>query len=479
MRTTATAIVWFRQDLRLADNPALDAAATSGARVLPLFIHDDETAGDWAPGQASRAWLKRSLAKLDESLDGNLLELQGDPLDIVPNLVRDFGIKGVYWNRCIEPWRRRVDRDIKEQLLAMAVPVRTFNGSLLWDPSTIKKPDGTPYRVFTPFYRKGCLKLGNPPRLPVPAPDGLEFMPLTESRTSRWQGAATGIPAAEIDATLWQPGEAGAATALSRFLDAAINAYDEQRDLPAVAGVSRLSPHLHFGEISPNQVWHAVHQRSTGGVLSKDADRFLSEIGWREFSNYLLFHNPELPDVNLQPRFDRFPWGDNDALLDAWQRGVTGFPIVDAGMRELATTGYMHNRVRMVTASFLVKNLLIDWRHGARWFWDKLVDADLANNSASWQWVAGCGADAAPYFRIFNPVTQGKKFDPDGTYVRRYVPELRDVPDRYVHAPFDAPLDALRQAGVRLGDNYPQPVTDLAVSRQVALDAYRSTGNAA
>ena len=479
MPTTTTALVWFRRDLRLVDNPALHAAVASGARILPVFIHDDAVAGDWSRGRASRWWLHRSLAELSEALQGSLIELRGDPATLIPELAHDFDIDAVYWNRCFEPWRVRDDERIKEQLLNAAIPVRTFNGTLLWDPPTIKKPDGTPYRVFTPYYRKGCLTRGIAPRSPLPAPAGLETVKLTDSRWLDAPRELSGFIPPDIDMSLWHPGEAGAADTLERFLESAVHHYEEQRNIPGVSGVSRLSAHLHFGEISPNQVWHAVRQRCTNGALSKDGDRFLSEIGWREFSNYLLYHNPDLPTTNLQRRFDRFPWGDDAVLLNAWKLGETGFPIVDAGMRELATTGYMHNRVRMVTASFLVKNLLVDWRHGARWFWENLVDADLANNSASWQWVAGCGADAAPYFRIFNPVAQGTKFDPKGDYVRRFVPELRALPDRYIHCPFDAPVDVLQQSGVRLGDNYPEPVTDLALSRQAALDAYRSTGTRA
>ena len=475
MATTPTALVWFRQDLRLADNPALRAAAESGARVLAVYIHDDAAAGDWRPGAASRAWLGRSLEALDDALDGKLLELRGDPLELIPALVRDHGIDAVYWNRCIEPWRADCEASIKEKLQASAITVKTFNGWLLWDPPTINKQDGTPYRVFTPFYRRGCLENGITPRKPLPAPENLELVSPADVSQPDAAGKPSGFSVPDIDFSLWNPGEDGAAGALHRFLEKAVEQYDRQRDIPGVQGTSRLSPHLHFGEISPNQVWYAVRERCTNGELSEDADSYLSEIGWREFSSYLLYHHPDLPDTNLQRRFDRFPWGDEDASLRAWQRGATGYPIVDAGMRELATTGYMHNRIRMVTASFLVKNLLTDWRHGERWFWEHLVDADLASNSASWQWVAGCGADAAPYFRIFNPVTQGKKFDPDGAYVRRFVPELADLPDKYIQNPFDAPPAVLESAGVRLGDNYPEPVVDLKQSRQAALDAYRGT----
>jgi deoxyribodipyrimidine photo-lyase len=471
MPETATAIVWFRQDLRVTDNPALHAAAASSATILPVFIHEDEDAAEWQPGSAGSWWLRKSIASLSDSLQGGLRVYRGRAGEIVPRLVRDVGAKAIYWNRCVEPWRVSRDRSIKEQLQADGIEVHTFNGSYLYDPAEVAKPDGTPYRVFTPFYRRGCKALTPRQTLPVPEkmrldteshPDGHDEKPLLP--------AFPWFEDAEHD---WEPGEQGAHDLLQTFLESGLEIYAEARDRPDLDGVSRLSPHLHFGEISPHQVREAILERA-GAQQSDSADKFLSELGWREFSAHLLYHWPELTQDNLQKKFDRFPWKDSEEVQEAWQQGATGYPIVDAGMRQLWRTGYMHNRVRMITASFLVKNLLQDWRAGARWFWNGLLDADLANNSASWQWVAGCGADAAPYFRIFNPVTQGRKFDPQGIYVRRYVPELANVPDKFVHCPWEAPADVLESAGVQLGKDYPEPIVDLAQSRERALDAFKS-----
>ncbi len=479
MSDTAPVIVWFRQDLRLADNPALCAAAEAGAPILPVFILDDENAAEWRMGAASRWWLHQSLQSLDNSLSGKLAFLRGDALDLLPRLASEVGAAGVFWNRVYEPWCRKRDEAIKSQLMGSSFRVRSFNGSLLFDPPNTNKQDGTPYRVFTPFYRKGCLQNGIPPRKPLPKPENmllheyavgcaledLELMP-----GINWYG--------EI-AENWTPGEDGAEARLDTFLSSAIGRYKEGRNHPDQEYVSRLSPHLHFGEISPNQAWYAVIGERTVADVSTDADHFLSELGWREFSYNLLYNEPSLTSVNLQRKFDRFPWRSDEAALARWQRGETGIPIVDAGMRELWRTGYMHNRPRMIVASFLVKNLMLHWLEGARWFWDTLVDADLANNSASWQWVAGCGADAAPYFRIFNPVLQGRKFDSEGGYVRRYVPELAQLPDKYIHSPWEAPPDVLRESGVSLGDNYPHPMVDLKSSRERALAAYKSLTAAA
>ena len=474
MANLAPVILWFRQDLRLTDNPALQAAVDAGQPILPIYILDDENSKDWAMGAASRWWLHQSLSSLNESLRGRMQFFRGDARTILPRLVQDVGADLVLWNRCYEPWRISRDTKIKEDLQRDEIAVRSFNGSVLWEPPNTNKPDGTPYRVFTPFYRRGCLQNGIPPREPLSAPDSLDLstgshgIPLDELALMpeiNWYG---GISAE------WSPGESGAAARLDEFLANGLAHYDEGRNRPDQRYVSRLSPHLHFGEISPNQAWFAVNDRFTGKELSADADRFLSELGWREFSYNLLYNEPSLPTENLQRKFDRFPWREDEEALRRWQRGQTGYPIVDAGMRELWQTGYMHNRVRMIVGSFLVKNLMLHWLHGARWFWDTLVDADLASNSASWQWIGGCGADAAPYFRIFNPVTQGKKFDPEGLYVRRFVPELSGVPDKFLHNPWEAPAGVLDEAGVTLGDNYPQPAVDLKASRERALAAFKS-----
>ncbi len=460
-------IHWFRQDLRLADNPALHRAAAAG-RVLPVFVLDDVNAGSLRRGAASRWWLHHSLAALDRSLQGRLVLLRGDALDLVPALAAQVGATAVHWNRCYEPWRIARDTKLKEKLAAQGVAAVSTNGSLLWEPWDVSNAAGKPYQVFTPFYRKGCLNAGAP-RLPLPRPEPLALAELPARALPL--AALELLPRIRWDRQLephWKIGEEAATARLAAFLDGGLGGYREGRDFPARPHTSRLSPALHFGEVSPNQLWYGAR----AGAEGPDLDHFLNELAWREFSYALLYHHPTLPTDNLQPSFDAFPWDDESTLLRAWQRGRTGIPFVDAGMRELWQTGWMHNRVRMVTGSFLVKNLLLHWQHGEAWFRDCLVDADLAANSASWQWVAGCGADAAPYFRIFNPVLQGRRFDPDGAYTRRFVPELAGLPDRWLFAPWEAPAAVLQAAGVELGKDYPRPVVDLAVSRQRALAAY-------
>lgn len=465
-------IHWFRQDLRLSDNPALCAAARQGT-VLPIYILDDNTAQEYSMGAASRWWLHHSLYTLNEHLQGKLQLFRGDAEQILEQLTKRYGISNIHWNRCYEPWRVARDRRIEKRLTEKGVRVVTANGSLLWEPWQILKQDQTPYKVFTPFYRKGCLN-AETPRTPLPKPAPLrlasgEFGGVTLA-------ALTLLPTVRWDQQLqphWQIGETAAYDRLRDFLQEGLDDYREGRNFPAKANVSRLSPYLHFGELSPNQVWHAV----SGIGDDANTEHFLSELGWREFSYSLLYHNPGLPNTNLQPKFDQFPWRDDPEVLARWQQGLTGYPFVDAGMRELWQTGYMHNRVRMVVGSFLVKNLLLDWRDGAAWFWDCLLDADLANNSASWQWVAGCGADAAPFFRIFNPVTQGQKFDSQGEYTRRYVPELAKLPDKYLFYPWEATPDILMKAGVELGITYPDPIVDLKPSRERALAALQFVNN--
>jgi deoxyribodipyrimidine photo-lyase len=378
-----------------------------------------------------------------------------------------LGVRQVSWNCCYEPWQFTRDEAIAADLQERGIELMIHNGSLLWDPDEVLKADGTPYRVFTPFFKKGCLGAA-PPRKPLPSP-GLEGMVKDdEALTVDDLDLLPDIPWDEAFYAQWTPGEAGAARAMAAFLENGLEEYKGGRDYPARRNVSRLSPYLHWGEISPNQVWYAAR----GKARSKDTEHFCSELGWREFSYNLLFHFPDLTHENLNRKFDAFPWEDDPENLKAWQNGQTGVPMVDAGMRELWQTGYMHNRVRMVVASFLVKNLLIHWRHGEAWFRDTLLDADLANNSASWQWVAGCGADAAPYFRIFNPVTQGQKFDPQGEYIRQYVPEIASLPDKYLFSPWEAPDEVLAEAGITLGKDYPHPLVDLKTSRENALAAY-------
>lgn len=420
-------IVWFRQDLRLADNPALTLASKTGQPLLPIYILDDISAGQWKMGGASRAWLHHSLTALNASLNGKLRVFIGNAETVLPDIIKQSGTTDIYWNRCYEPWRIARDKRIKENL---SINCHSENGSLLWEPWTIKKSDGTPYRVFTPFYRKGCLA-AEAPRTPLPTPANLNLSDVTPSLATTIDGLKLLPKSPRWDVGMmshWTAGEAGANKALSTFLDIGLKGYKEGRNIPSLPHTSRLSPHLHFGEISPNQVWYSAVEAGHHHRAENDLDHFHSELGWREFSHSLLYFNPTLPEKPLNQKFNAFDWaGVDEGMLDKWHKGKTGYPIVDAGMRELWETGYMHNRVRMIVASFLVKDFRYHWRVGEDWFWDTLVDASLANNAASWQWVAGCGADAAPYFRIFNPTTQGEKFDPKGSYIRKWAPDSINI----------------------------------------------------
>ena len=476
------ALLWFRQDLRLADNPALSAAVESGQPVLPVYILDDETPGAWRLGGAARWWLHHSLAALARDLGGlgaPLVLRRGEARRVLAALVSEIGAGAVYWNRCYEPQAIARDETIEAVLKQGGIEVLSFNSALLHEPWTIQNKAGEPFRVYSAFWR-ACLARGEP-EVPLPAPESLKSFPTPESDNLEDWALLPTMPswAKGFDAA-WEPGEQGARKRLAAFLDETVNRYKSERDRPDIASTSRLSPHLDFGEIGPRQIWHATQAAiAAGGVSEASALKFLSEIGWREFSYHLLYHNDTLPDHPLRPEFANFPWHENGAALAAWQRGRTGYPIVDAGMRELWATGWMHNRVRMIVASFLVKDLLIPWQEGAVWFWDTLVDADLANNSASWQWVAGCGADAAPYFRIFNPVLQGEKFDPDGAYVRRWVPELAQLPAAHIHKPWLAPDAVLAAADVSLGVSYPTPIVDHGTARNRALAAFSRIKKAA
>ncbi|MDA1304447.1 MAG: deoxyribodipyrimidine photo-lyase [Nitrospirae bacterium] len=464
-------VVWFRQDLRIRDNPALLAAHQTGQPIIPVCILDDESSGEWKLGAASRWWLHESLKALNDALEKKLCLRAGPAQEVLKDIIKKSGATAIYWNRCYEPWRITRDAGIQKTLTQAGMEVHTFNGALLFEPQATRKSDGTPYKVFTPFFKNRYLRKGNEPRRPEKAPKdlslvshkGVALKDLTLLPTIPWHKKL---------AKHWQPGEAGAQARLKAFLKKGLHGYKEGRNFPDRNNVSRLSPHLHFGEISPNDVWHAAKHVMSQGGMRTDGETFHSELGWREFSNNLLFHFPNLPRKNLQTKFNAFPWRKDEKALKRWQQGRTGYPIVDAGMRELWETGYMHNRVRMIVGSFLVKNLLLHWHHGEDWFWDTLVDADLANNSASWQWIAGCGADAAPYFRIFNPVTQGQKFDPDGKYVRRFIPGLKKMPAKYLHNPWEAPEKVLAEAGVKLGENYPKPIVNLGDSRERALEAF-------
>ena len=475
MTSSGPAIVWFRQDLRLADNAALQAAVARGGPVLPLYILDEDTPGRWAWGGASRWWLHHSLASLRADLraaGADLLLCRGPADAVLESVIAQSGAGAVYWNRRYDPAGMALDSRLKPALRAAGLEARSFEGALLHEPWTLRTGGGEPYKVFTPFW-KALTAAGDPPP-PLPAPGRLEAaaMPPGDAlddwgllpQAPDWSGGLR---------ESWSVGESAARDRLDDFLEEALADYAEARDRPDRPGTSRLSPHLHWGEIGPRQVWHWTRERvlAEGGAAETPAWAFLRELAWREFCHHLLVHFPDLPEQPWRPGFADFPWAEDEAGYRAWTRGRTGYPIVDAGMRELWHCGWMHNRVRMIAASFLVKDLLVPWQRGEAWFWDTLVDADLANNAASWQWVAGSGADAAPYFRIFNPVRQGERFDPEGRYVRRWLPELTALPDRFIHSPWTAPPSVLAQAGLRLGQDYPEPLVDHAAARARALKA--------
>jgi deoxyribodipyrimidine photo-lyase len=473
-------LLWFRQDLRLQDNPALLAAVARGAAVIPVYILDDAGEGRWVAGGAARWWLHHSLGALDAALrerGSRLIVARGDASEVLRELVRSTGAGALFWNRRYEPAVMARDAKLKAEFAAAGLEVKSSNAALLHEPHTIANKQGKPFQVFTPFWRH-CLTLPTSPpvksgAVALPAPDrwprSLALGDLGLLPTRRWDAGF---------AAQWEPGEAGAARRLKTFVAGAMADYADTRNLPDRDGTSMLSPWLHTGELSPRQVWAAVENASrSSGVFppNNGARVFLSEVGWREFAHHLLYHFPYTPERPLREEFGRFPWADDPGgvKLRAWQRGQTGYPMVDAGMRQLWQVGWMHNRVRMVAGSFLVKHLRLPWTHGAAWFWDTLVDADLASNTLGWQWTAGCGADAAPYFRIFAPVLQGVKFDGNGDYVRRWVPELARLPAEHIHAPWEAPPDVLAAAGVRLGETYPRPIVDHTRARNAALAALK------
>lgn len=478
--TARPALLWFRDDLRLSDNPALRAAIDQGPLIC-LYILD--TSAERRPlGGAARWWLSRSLTALSNAIaakGGELLILRGDPAELLPDVVELTGSRYVAWNRRYDGAAIALDKGLKARLSEAGVEVESFNANLLNEPWQVTTKAAGPFKVFTPYWR--AVRECGEPSASLPAPGKLskaELPPALHKQALTIAGLALEPTSPDWAGGLretWTPGEAGAQGRLDIFLDETLAGYREGRDLPDRLSTSRLSPHLRFGEISPRQIWHATRAAlETGNTpgSASDAEKFFSEIGWREFSYHLLFHNPDLASVNYDRRFDAMAWEKDEAGLTAWQKGLTGYPIVDAGLRELWQTGWMHNRVRMITASFLIKHLLTNWRAGEAWFWDTLVDADPANNPASWQWVAGSGADAAPYFRVFNPVTQGEKFDPKGAYVRRFVPELAGLGDKFIHRPWEAPASVLKQAGIVPGRDYPKPIIALDFGRRRALDAF-------
>ena len=478
MGTAAPKIVWLRHDLRLKDNPALYHAAYNKTPIIPVFIYDPQ-AMDRDYGAAQKWWLHHALTSLRNDLKSHEVDLiirEGDSLKILQDLIKQTGAVGITWNRLYEKWSIDRDSHIKETLKSDGIEVESYNGSLLFEPWEIKKGSGDPYRVFTPFWKE-CIRNIDRIESPLPVPNSLVDgdLPIGDIRDLNF------LPKTRWDKSMtehWEISENGAWDRLNHFLDNGLNHYKDGRDLPAKDWTSKLSPYLRWGMISPRSIWHEANAYSIAhNVQDKNRDNFLSEIGWREFCHGLLYYNPTMKSEPLQDKFKNFPWQPNKDFQTAWQRGLTGYPIVDAGMRQLWQTGWMHNRVRMIVGSLMVKHMLQPWQDGETWFWDTLVDACPANNTAGWQWIGGCGADAAPYFRIFNPMTQAKKFDPDGDYIRTFVPELKNLPDKYIHEPWEAPQDVLNKAGVILGKDYPRLIIDHDHGRKRALEAFESLKN--
>lgn len=473
-------LVWFRDDHRLGDNPALAAAIATGQPVLCFTILDGGSPGLRPLGGAARWWVHGSLQALNESLEklgSRLLVFRGSAPEVVERVISETKASAIFWNRRYGAAEIAIDRAIKEKL-GRNIHVQSFSGRLIHEPWQILNQAGKPFQVFTPYLRSVMARPIDPP-LPAPKaiPGGIwPSKALSSALSIEDLGLLSSTPdwAGEIRRQ-WNPGEATAWKKLADFLDEGLETYATDRDIPSRPGTSRLSPHLRFGEISPRQVWHAVQSRVADHPgLAQNAEKFLSEVVWRDFCHQLLHTYPHLPTQSHNSRFESFPWISDEAALNAWQRGRTGYPIVDAGMRQLWRTGWMHNRVRMIVASFLVKHLLTDWRDGEAWFWDTLVDADPANNAFSWQWIAGSGPDSAPFHRIFNPISQGEKFDPDGVYVRSFVPEIAGLPDAFIHKPWEASPEALSAAGIDLGETYPCPIVPHGPARERALQAFRS-----
>ncbi len=473
-------VLLFQNDLRLSDHPALRTACEQYEWVCPLFVHSDENERPWPLGGASKWWLHHSLASLSERLASHGAKLvirSGEVVECVTKLVDETEAAAVAWSTRYEPHSLRFERRLQNSLEERGVACHPCDGRTLSAPDGIATKQGKPFQVFTPFW-KACVDRLVATGLPDPLPAPHQIPALQKRIASESLGDLGLLPRIPWDAEFpksWTPGETGARARLKHLLSI-IFEYADLRNRPDLDGTSCLSPHLHFGEISPRQVVHAVLaevglSREEWDKLPTGPKTFLTEIGWREFSHAVLYHWPHTDREPLRPKFASFPWKKDRRALQAWQKGMTGYPIVDAGMRQLWQTGWIHNRVRMIVGSFLTKDLLQPWQEGAKWFWDTLVDADLANNTMGWQWVSGCGADASPYFRVFNPVTQGEKFDPEGTYIREWVPELAKLPTRHIHAPWEAPEAVLASSGVTLGETYPEPIVDHAQARVAALEA--------
>mgnify|MGYP001394555865 FL=1 len=462
-------IHWFRQDLRIQDNPSLNYLTKNYDNIVCVFILDEINC-DRIIGSASKVWLYNALKDLNQQLNGNLIFLFGNPLKVLDKLTKFFDVEEISWNRCYEPWTINRDKKIKEYF-KKKIKVNSFNGLLLWEPWEVLKDDGTPYKVFTPYYKRGCLSKPQPRE---PKKTNLKIYDHNFIKTSlkdlkliknkEWE---------EKILKNWKISELDAKNIMESFFKNGVSDYTEGRNFPSKNNVSRLSPYIHWGQISVNTLWYNAIKTLTK-INSNNVEVFMSELGWREFAYYLLFHCPKLQTENLQNKFDRFPWNNDERLYKAWINGKTGYPIIDAGMRELWQTGYMHNRVRMIVGSFLVKNLLNDWRRGEAWFWDCLLDASVASNSASWQWVAGTGTDSTPYFRIFNPITQSQKFDPDGLYIRKFIPEIKKLPNKYIFCPWETPNDLQQELSTIIGKDYPKPIVEIKRSRELALNAFAS-----
>lgn len=470
-------IIWFRNDLRTSDNAAINKAIEQGAPIIPLFIFDEEIMGEWKYGAAQKYWLHHSLKSLGNDLQqkgANLILRRGNTIANLGDIAIKSGASAIYCLRNYEPWASQLEDFINIHFKGSNVEFKRFSGNLLLEPEKLKNKSGNNFQVFTPFFR--ALQSSNMVRIPLPAPSkimGFEEIKIESDDLNSWN-LLPQKPNWAINFTN-KIGEKHAQDKFEDFLKR-IDKYSNGRDFPSLNSTSFLSPHLRFGEISPAQIWHKIYEIS-GNAPYGDYQKFLSELGWREFSYHILMQYPEMPNKPIKQQFENFPWENNELALLNWQKGQTGYPIIDAGMRELWQTGYMHNRVRMIVASFLIKHLMLPWQKGEKWFWDCLLDGDLANNAASWQWVAGCGMDAAPYFRIFNPITQGQKFDANGEYVRMWIPELARIPDEFIHFPKDAPIEVLSKAGVVLGRDYPMPIIDHKFARERALAGLKEISN--
>ena len=468
--------MWFRRDLRLSDHQALSAAMETECPIIPLYIYSENE--NQATGSASKWWLHQSLKSLESSirsLGGKMILRTGEPASILQSICKETNAQCIHVSTSFDPFWKGIDASIQKALSPSGIELKSFPGQLMWDPCSIRNKSGKPFQVFTPFWKHLCQQ--SPPARPLPAPAIWPKHPGTTLKSECLESFRL-LPSIHWDKGIqasWAPGENEAMAQLRRFQSEAYGNYEGKRDFPGIAGTSRLSPHLHFGEITPGQIYHHLETttcRTKSSGASVMLSTYMKEVGWREFAHHLLHHFPHMTKCPLRPEFETFPWRKDETMLLAWQKGQTGYPIVDAGMRELWATGWMHNRVRMIVGSFLVKHLLLDWKLGAEWFWDTLVDADLANNTMGWQWIAGCGADAAPYFRIFNPIMQSQKFDTHGDYIRKWIPEISNLSDNDIHTPWNVDPMILKMAGIELGRTYPVPIVNHTIARETALDAY-------